>query len=246
MAEIKVMSAGAVKSVVSALGAEFERNAGNKLNLNFGTAGSLRERIKDGENADLVVLSESSIAELVKLGLVVADTVVDLGRTVTGVVVREGGSVPDISTPEAFKQAPLNARSVAYTDPKAGGSDGIMFSALLEKLGIAEAINKKAVLGKSGHDVTTSIAEGRAEIGTTFISEVLPVKGARVVGPLPGELHIANTYTAAIHARASSRSGAEALLRKLSDPTTRPRWIAAGLETLFRIVKDLARRHGFT
>lgn len=80
MAEIKVMSAGAVKSVVSALGAEFERNAGNKLNLNFGTAGSLRERIKDGENADLVVLSESAIAELVKLGLVVADTVVDLGR----------------------------------------------------------------------------------------------------------------------------------------------------------------------
>ena len=58
VAEIKVMSAGAVKSVVSALGAEFERNAGNKLNLNFGTAGSLRERIKDGENADLVVLSE--------------------------------------------------------------------------------------------------------------------------------------------------------------------------------------------
>ncbi|MGC2218070.1 MAG: substrate-binding domain-containing protein [Pseudolabrys sp.] len=116
----------------------------------------------------------------------------------TGVVVREGGSVPDISTPEAFKQAPLNARSVAYTDPKAGGSGGIMFSALLEKHGIAEAINKKAVLGKSGHDVTTSIAEGRAEIGTTFISEV-----------------------------------PEALLRKLSDPTTRPRWIAAGLEPAF-------------
>ena len=133
-----------------------QRNVGNKPTLNFGTAGSLRERIKDGENADLVVLSESAIAELVKLGLVVADTVVDLGRTVTGVVVREGGSVPDISTPEAFKQAPLNARSVAYTDPKAGGSGGIMFSALLEKHGIAEAINKKAVLGKSGHDVTTS------------------------------------------------------------------------------------------
>ena len=207
MAEIKVMSAGAVKSVVSALGAEFERDGGNKLNLNFGTAGSLRERIKDGETADLVVLSESAIAELAKLGLVVADSVVDVGRTVTGVVIREGGPVPDISTPEAFKRAFLNARSVAYTDPKAGGSGGIMFAALLEKLGIADAINKKAVLGKSGHDVTTSIAEGRAEIGTTFISEVLPVKGARVVGPLPGDLHIANTYTAAIHAQATARSG---------------------------------------
>jgi molybdate transport system substrate-binding protein len=233
VAEIKVMSAGAVKSVVSALGAEFERDTGAKLNFNFGTAGSLLERIKDGETADLVVLSESAIAELAKLGLVVADSVVDVGCTVTGVVIREGGPVPDISTPDAFKRAFLNARSVAYTDPKAGGSGGIMFAALLEKLGIADAINKKAVLGKSGHDVTTSIAEGRADIGTTFISEVLPVKGAMVVGPLPGDLHIANTYTAAIHVQATARRAAEGLLQKLTDPATRPRWIAAGLEPAF-------------
>src|SRR5215475_870455 len=218
------MSAGAVKSVVSALGAEFERDTGTKLNLNFGTAGSLRERIKDGETADLVVLSESAIAELAKLGLGVVDSVVDVGRTVTGVVIREGGPVPDISTPEAFKQAFLSARSVAYTDPKAGGSGGIMFSALLDRLGIADAINKKAVLGKGGHDVATSIAEGRAELGTTFISEVLPVKGAKVIGPLPGELHNANTYTAAVHALGASPDDAKAFLRKLTDPVTRTRW----------------------
>ena len=168
-----------------------------KLDLNFGTAGSLRERIKNGETADLVILSESAIAELAKLGFVVPDSIADLGRTVTGVVVREGAPEPDISTPEAFRQALLNARSVAYTDPKAGGSGGIMFSALLQKLGIADEINKKALLGKGGHDVATSIAEGRAELGTTFISEVLPVKGAKVAGPLPGELHNANTYTGA-------------------------------------------------
>src|SRR4029079_9663486 len=126
------MSAGAVKSVVSALGAEFERGTGNKLNFNFGTAGSLRERIKDAEPADICVLSESAIAELAKLGLVVADSIVDVGRTVTGVVIREGGAVPDISTPEAFKRAFLNARSVAYTDPKAGGSGGIMFAAVVD------------------------------------------------------------------------------------------------------------------
>jgi len=147
--------------------------------------------------------------------------------------VREGALIPNISTPEAFKQAFLKARSVAYTDPAAGGSGGIMFSALLQKLGIADEINKKAVLGKGGHDVATSIAEGRAEIGTTFISEVLPVKGAKVVGPLPGELHSANTYTAAIHSHAASRKGAEAFLRKLTDPASRSRWTAAGLEPAF-------------
>jgi len=105
VAGIKVMSAGAVKSMVAALGAEFERESGNKLDLNFGTAGSLRERIKNGEVADLVILSESAIAELVKLGLLIPETVTDLGRTVTCVVVRESAPEPDISTPEAFTQA---------------------------------------------------------------------------------------------------------------------------------------------
>jgi molybdate transport system substrate-binding protein len=233
VAAIKVMSAGAVKSMVAALAADFERASGNKLELNFGTAGSLRERIKNGETADLVVLSESAIAELAKLGIVVPGSATDLGRTVTGVVVREGAAAPDISTPAAFKDALLKARTVAYTDPKAGGSGGIMFAALLQKLGIADEINKKAVLGKGGHDVAVSIAEGRAELGTTFISEVLPVKGAKVIGPLPGDLHNANTYTAAVHAGAASPEGAKAFLHQLTEPSTRARWTAAGLEPAF-------------
>lgn len=231
MATIKVISAGAVKSMVQALGAEFERETGNTLDLNFGTAGSLRDRIKNGETSDLVVLSESIIADLGKAGLVTGAT--DLGRTVTGVVVKEGAPLPDISTPEAFKQALLKARSVAYTDPKAGGSGGTMFAGLLERLGIAEDVARKAVLCKGGYDVCGAIVEGRAEIGTTFISEVLPVKGAKVVGPLPGDLHNANTYTGAIHAGAASPEGAQALLRYLTNPAKRDRWTAAGLEPAF-------------
>jgi molybdate transport system substrate-binding protein len=163
----------------------------------------------------------------------VPGSIINLGRTVTGVAVREGAPVPDISTPAAFKQALLKAKTVAYTDPKAGGSGGIMFAAMLERLGIADEVNKKAVLGKRGSEVARSIAEGRAEIGTTFISEVLPVKGVKVIGPLPGELHTANTYTAAIPAGSASRAAATALLRALTDPATRARWTAAGLEPAF-------------
>ena len=233
MADIKVMSAGAVKVMVVALGAEFERDTGNRLDLNFGTAGSLRDRLKAGEKADLVILSESAIDALEKIGLFVPGSRIDLGRTVTGVVIKDGAAVPDISTPEAFKAALLKASSVAYTDPKAGGSSGTMFAALLEKLGIAAEVNKKAVLGKGGVDVATSIAEGRAEIGTTFISEVLPVKGAKVVGTLPGALHNSNTYTAAITAGSASREAAAALLRHLTNPAGRARWTAAGLEPAF-------------
>jgi molybdate transport system substrate-binding protein len=233
MPTIKVMSAGAVKAMVQALGAEFERATGNTIDYNFGTAGSLRDRVAKGEAADLVVLSQSAIAELGKAGRVDPATATDLGRTVTGVVVREGAPKPDISTPEAFKQALLKARTVAYTDPKAGGSGGIMFAAMLERLGIADEVNKKAVLGKGGVDVTISIVEGRAELGTTFISEVLPIKGATVVGPLPGELHNANTYSAAVHAQSAHRDIAAALLAALKNPATRERWTAAGLEPAF-------------
>jgi molybdate transport system substrate-binding protein len=234
MPTLKVLSAGAVQSMVEALGREFERASGNALDITFNTAGSLRDRVKNGEAADLVILSESAIASLDKLGLFVPGSIVNLGRTVTGVAIREGAPVPDISTPEAFKQTLLKAKSVAYTDPNAGGSGGIMFAALLERLGIADAINKKAVLGKRGAEVAASIAEGRAEIGTTFISEVLPVKGAKVVGPLPGDLHSANTYTAAIPAGSQHRQTATALLRALTDPATAARWVAAGLEPAFR------------
>src|SRR5262249_58134780 len=134
----------------------------------------------------LVILSESAIAELAKLGFVVPGSITDLGRTVTGVVVREGAPQPDISTPETFRQALLNARSVAYTDPKAGGSGGIMFAELLQKLGIAEAVNRKALLGKGGHDGATSIAEGRGGLRTTFINEKLPVRRAKGGRALPG------------------------------------------------------------
>jgi molybdate transport system substrate-binding protein len=232
-ATIKVMSAGAVKSMVVALGAEFERESGHRLDLNFGTAGSLRDRLKAGEKADLVILSQSAIEALEKTDLFAPGSCTDLGRTVTGVVVKEGAFIPDISTPEAFKQALLKARSVAYTDPKAGGSGGTMFVGLLEKLGIADAVNKKAVLCKGGYDVCGAIVEGRAEIGTTFISEVLPVKGAKVVGTLPGELHNSNTYSAAILAVSEAREGATALLRKLTSSASRERWIAAGLEPAF-------------
>ena len=232
-AAIKVLSAGAVQSMVEALGREFERASGNKLDLIFNTAGSLRDRVKSGEAADLVILSESFIASLDKPGMFVPGSIINLGRTVTGVAVREGAPVPDISTPGAFKQALLKAKTVAYTDPKAGGSGGIMFAAMLQRLGIAEAVNKKAVLGQRGSEVAQSIAEGRAEIGTTFISEVLPVKGVKVIGPLPGELHTANTYTAAIPAGSASRAAATALLRALTDPATRARWLAAGLEPAF-------------
>lgn len=231
--DLKIMSAGALKVMVVALGADFESASGIKLDLNFGTAGAQGDRIKAGEATDLVMLSQSGIAALDRLGLLKVGSAIDLASTVTGVIVRDGARKPDISTPEAFKQALLAAPSVAWTDPKAGGSGGIMFAGLLEKLGITEAINKKAVLCKGGYDVAGAIAEGRAALATTLISEALPVKGVAIVGPLPGELNFKNMYSAAVHAGSTKPEAAKAFLNFLTDPATRPRWLEAGMEPAF-------------
>lgn len=234
MAIIKVLSAGAVQSMVTALGREFERETGHKLDLNFNTVGAQRARLQGGEVADLVILSDSAIAALNKSGLFLPGSVTDLGRTVTGVVIKEGAPQPDIATPEVFKQVLLKARSVSYSDPAAGGSSGTYFAGLLDKLGIADAIGEKAILGKRGYEVAEAVADGRAEIGTTFISEALTVRGVKVIGPLPGELHNANTYTAAIHAKSAAPDAARAFIRKLTDPAIRDCWTEAGLEPAFR------------
>lgn len=233
MSTIKIMSAGAVEAVVRQLAPEFEQASGHKVDLNFGTAGSMRDRIKNGEKADLIILADSGIAELDKLGHFKPGSVTPVGRSIMAMIVREGEPAPDISTPEAFKQALRQAPTFAYTNPKSGGTGGIMFAALLEKLGLLDEVNAKSVLGKGGHDVSVIVSEGRAALGTTFISEALPVKGVTVVGPLPGDLYFANTYTAALAADSAVSADAAALLAALTAPATRARWTAAGLEPAF-------------
>lgn len=233
MAEITVMSTGAVEPMVKMFAPVFERDSGHKAKLIFGTAGGIRGRLEAGEQPDLLILPAANMEAMDKAGKLVPGTRTDLGRTITGIAIKEGAAAPDVSTPEAFTQALIKAKGVSYSDPAAGGSSGTYFAGLLQKLGIADAINKKAVLGKRGFEVAQALVDGTAEIGTTFISEALPVKGLKVVGTLPGELHNANTYTAAIHAGAKEPAAAAALLKALTDPATRDRWAAAGLEPAF-------------
>ena len=233
MAAIKILSAGAVQHMVTDLGAEFEHKSGHKVDLNFATAGVVRDRVTEGEKADIVISSQSAIASLNRPGLFVAGSVTDLASTATGLFVRAGAPRPDISTPEKFKQALLAAKSIAYSDPASGGTGGKLFVAVLERLGIKEAVNKKAVLGKRGVEVVASVVEGRAELGTTFISEILPNKGAQVVGELPGDLRDVNGYAAAILAGSSEYAVAAAFLKFLTASATRARWTAAGLEPAF-------------
>jgi molybdate transport system substrate-binding protein len=215
------------------LGAEFEKASGERLDIEFATVGSLRKRIEGGEQADLVAMSESAIAAVNTPGRFAPGSVTNLGKTVTGVAVRQGAPKPDISTVDAFNKALLAARTVSYTDPKAGGSSGIYFDGYLVKAGLADAVRAKAVPGQRGNDVAHLIADGKAELGLTFISEFLMVPGVAVVGPLPPGIENVNMYAAAIPATSSQQAKAAAFLKALTAPASRERWKAAGLEPAF-------------
>jgi molybdate transport system substrate-binding protein len=227
-ADIKVLTAGAFKQVVLAMVPEFEKQTGHKVTIDNDTVGALVKRIDGGEAFDVAILSPAAIDNLTKAGKV-APGAAALARVGIGVVVKDGAPRPDIGTVEAFKQALIAARSIAYIDPAAGGSSGIYVAGLLERLGIADAIKPKAKLIKGGA-VAEHVVNGEAEIGVHQISEILPVKGATLVGPLPKEIQNYTVYAAGAGAAARDGDAAKALIRFLSGPAAAPVLKAKGME----------------
>jgi molybdate transport system substrate-binding protein len=132
-------------------------------------------------------------------------------------VVKEGAPKPDIGSDQAFKQALLAAKSIAYIDPAAGGSSGIYVAGLLDKLGIAAEMKGKSKLIPGGA-VAEHIARGEAELGIHQISEILPVKGVTLVGPLPADIQNYTIYAAGVGANAKEADAAKALLKALAGP----------------------------
>lgn len=214
-AEVKVLTAGAFKQVVVALAPNYERQTGNHVVVDNGTTGQLKKRIEGGEAFDIVVITPAVVDEMIASGKVAAGSHVKLASVGIGVVVKQGAPKPDISTVEMFKAALLKAKSVAYIDPASGGSSGIYIDKLLEKLGIADQIRPKAKLKKGGL-VAELVANGEAELGIHQISEIVPVKGVTLVGPLPKEIQNTTIYSAGLSASAKDRDAAKKLIDYLS------------------------------
>jgi molybdate transport system substrate-binding protein len=229
-ANIKVISGGAFKQVLNALAAQYEKESGNTLALTYRTVGQHLQLIKSGgEPFDVAVLTPEAIDGLIKDGKVVAGSRADLAKTGVGVVVRAGTPLPDIGSVDAFKRSLLAAKSVAYIDPAAGGSSGIYVGRLLERLGIAAAVNAKAKLIHGGA-VADHIADGEAEIGIHQISEILPVKGVVLVGPLPADIQNFTVYAAGVATAANDSVAASALVKFLAGPHAGPIIKAKGME----------------
>ena len=229
-ADLKVISAGAVRGLIAQIIEDYSGRTGQKFDFTVGTTGQLRNIIASGQHADLIIVSTPLMGELEKTGKLMEGSRADLGRVGIGVTIREGAPVPDVSTPETFRQALVAAKSIAYTNPAEGGTSGIYFAGLAERLGIGEAIKKKSVLTKGGREAAIEVAEGRAEMAIVFISESMAVKGVKLAGPLPSPLQDYSAYAAAIPRSSTDVPAARAFVAALASPSMAERWRANGFE----------------
>jgi molybdate transport system substrate-binding protein len=218
-----------MKPVVVAAQPAFEQQTGHKLVVDNDTVGALTRRIEGGEAFDVAILTPGAVQELAGKGKLDAASRATLARVGVGVMVRAGAPKPDVSTVEAFKQALLAAKSVAYIDPASGGSSGIYFDGLLTKLGVAEQVKAKAKLKKGGY-VADLIVSGEAELGVHQISEIVPHTGVTLVGPLPAEIQNYTVYAAGIATAAKEKEAAAALVRFLAGPAGAAALKERGLE----------------
>lgn len=228
-AEVRVFSAGAVRAIVTELAQAFQQETGNTVTLSFGTVGVTRGKLASGEPVDVVIMTDVAIDDVMKQGAVVAGSRADLARTGMGVGVREGAAKPDIATSEAFKQTLLAAKSIVYVDPKQGATSGIHFASVLDRLGIADAVKGKSQLVPGGYPAE-KVATGEAEVVVHQISEIVPVKGVILVGPLPPDLQKVTVYSAGLATRSAAPETARAFIAFLTRPAFKAKFAAAGLD----------------
>ena len=229
-ADIRVLSVGAVQNAVKELAAEFDHETGHRVVLTIASPAVVTQKIKDGEVYDAVIVSEPAMDRLDKEGIVNPESRVPLGKTGMGVAVRAGTPLPDLSTPEAFKQALLGAKSVVYGDPTLPNQSGEKAERILVQAGLLDALKPRLRIVPGQATSQELIAKGEVQMGLYNISEIPEGKGLAYAGPVPKLLQIATNYEGALMSDGAVPEAARAFIRFLASPDARGKWLAARLE----------------
>jgi len=224
-AEIHVWTARAIATVLAAIGPQFERTTGHRLNIYSGLPDDFQKRANAGDPCDVIVSGSAPIARWIKEGRLVAETRTDIARSGVGVAVRSGARKPDIRSLEAFTQSLLDAKSIAYL--RVGS--GLHVADVLERLGIAETIKSKVTRPESDI-VSELVAKGEVELGMVVITQILTTPGVELVGPLPPEIQSYVVFTGAIATTSRAPEAARELMKFLTGATAAPVIRAQGME----------------
>ena len=232
-AEIRVMISGGLTAAYKVLVPEFERATGHQVLTAYGpsmgtTTNAIPVRLERGEPADVLIMVGYALGDLVKQGKVVADSRVDLVKSPIGIAVKSGAPKPDIGSADAVKKMLLAAKTVAYSD----SASGVYVSTeMFQKLGIADEMKDKA-RKIPATPVGEIVAHGDAEIGFQQISELKPVAGIDIVGPLPEALQKITVFSAGIASVSREPDAGKALIKFLVSPAARAEIVKSGMDPI--------------
>lgn len=231
MAAVRILSAGAAQAVVEKIAAEHARETGNGVQADFGAVGAMKARVVAGEAVDVIVLSAALIDELTATGHVAAGSRADLGKVGTGVAVRAGTPLPDVSSARALRGNLLAATRIVCPDP-ATATAGKVVMEVLDRLGIAAEVRDRLQFFPNGYAAMRWLAESRGvlEAGITQMTEILANPGVDYVGPLPGGLQVKTVYSAGLASRAPNADGAPDFIARLTSHASKRVLEAAGYE----------------
>ena len=223
--EIKVLTSLAHREAYLELVPQFERSTSHKVSTEWAGTNDIMKRLGAGEIFDLVIVSSTTVDELIKQGKVAGGRV-DLAKTGIGVAIRAGAQKPDISSADALKRTLLAAKSVGYST----GPSGVYLVKLFERMGIAEQVKAKTCQVPSGGTVGPIIASGEAEIGFQQVSELVHVPGVAFVGPLPPEVQHITVFSCAVQTAAANPDAARDLVKHLTAKSADPVFKKHGLD----------------
>jgi molybdate transport system substrate-binding protein len=222
-ADVIVSALGPTNFVLAALVPMFEAASTNKVAITYETGAALLTKVRSGADLDLAILPPQAIDDLVKEGKIAGGRT-DVFISGVGLAVKAGAPKPDISSADALKKTLLAAKSVAHSKAQSG----IYFLSVLDRLGIADQMKAKLVVVESG-PVGVAAAKGDAEIAIQQVTELMPVAGVDLVGPLPAELQAKILYSAGIPVGAKQPEAARALIKFFASPAAAPVIKAKGL-----------------
>ena len=226
MEKIRMLSTLGLMGAMRSLSSAYEAAAGVRIDADFAPTRALLKRLREGEAADLVILTREGLDDVIGEGRVVAESAADLARSYVGIAVKAGHAHPDIATEAALRKTVLAARSVAYSRL---GASGIYFAQLIERMGIATEINARATVVQQGF-TAERLVSGEADLAVQQISELKQVDGIEVVGPIPHDLQTPAVFSAGRMANAKHAAAADRLLRYLASPEVAPVLRESGLE----------------
>ena len=233
-AELKVMVTGSMASPLKEIAETFARSRGHTANVTAGITATVTATLQAGEKTDVVEVTSVGMDQLEREKLILPGSRIEIARALIGVAVREGAAAPDISSADSVKRALLEARSITYVNPRFGGQVSINLKAFLDRLGIADEVAKKVTYTTTGEEAVQKVAKGETDMVIAFVSEILPVRGVKWLGPLPAALQFPTNYSAAIGAGSANPELARALLAAITSTEGRRVITNAGLEPIAR------------